>query len=241
MGDVTLPRVFFFNMATPVTFGEQVVRFLGDLHPAVRLPKGISLLDPYRQKEVMELVQQYYSRYYADNRKRVFIWGINPGRLGAGITGIPFTDPPALLQVAGIPNLFVQKPESSATFVHEVMGAFGGIKAFTKSFYMTSVCPLGFVNEGKNFNYYDDPLLQKRMTPFIVQSMERQLAFGARRDVAICLGEGKNLHVLSTLNEKYSWFNQLIGLPHPRFVMQYRRKGKSDFIRRYVAVLQEVS
>ena len=227
-------------MATKLTFGEQVIRFLGDLHPSARLPKGISLLNPYRQKEVMELVQQYYSQYYADTRRRVFIWGINPGRLGAGITGIPFTDPPALSQVAGIPNPFVQKPESSATFVHEVMGAFGGIKAFTTSFYMTSVCPLGFVNEGKNFNYYDDPLLQKRMTAFIVQSIERQLEFGARSDVAICLGEGKNLHVLSTLNEKHRWFEQLIGLPHPRFVMQYRRKEKPNFIRRYISVLQEV-
>lgn len=227
-------------MSPSNSFGDQVVRFLRDLNPSVRLPKGVSLLDPYKQPEVMEILQRYYYKFYADRRSRVFIWGINPGRLGAGITGIAFTDPVALSQVARIANPFQQKPESSATFVHEVIEAFGGIKAFTRAFFLTAVCPLGFVKGGKNYNYYDDKLLQKRMMPFIVRSIESQLTFGARNDVAICLGEGKNLEVLKSLNSEHRWFNHLIGLPHPRFVMQYRRKSKDEYIRRYMEVLKEV-
>lgn len=227
-------------MASTSTFGQKVVRFLEDLHPETRLPRGVSLLDPYQQPEVMDTVRKYYQRYYADRRPRVFLWGINPGRLGAGITGIPFTDPVALTRVAKIPNDFSQKPEASAMFVHEVMEAFGGIKAFTRSFFLTSVCPLGFVKGGKNYNYYDDPLLQKRMTPFIIRSIERQMAFGVRSDVAICLGEGKNYQVLQALNQEHGWFGQLVGLPHPRFVMQYRRTSKTEYILRYVDLLNEL-
>jgi hypothetical protein len=78
------------------------------------------------------------------------------------------------------------------------------------------------------------------MLPFIFESIEKQLEFGARTDVAICLGEGKNLDVLGDLNEKYRWFDRLVGLPHPRFVMQYRRKEKPEYIQRYLSVLHEL-
>ncbi len=42
---------------------------------------------------------------------RYLILGINPGRFGGGITGIPFTDPIRLQNICGIENDF-QKNKS---------------------------------------------------------------------------------------------------------------------------------
>jgi hypothetical protein len=36
------------------------------------------------------------------------------------------------------------------------------------------------------------------------------------------------------LNERYHFFEQIIPLPHPRFIMQYRRKKLDQFIQLYL-------
>ena len=70
--------------------------------------------------------------------------------------------------------------------------------------------------------------------------MLNQLELGIRRDKAICLGEGKNLKFLEKLNRGMSLFREIIPLPHPRWVMQYRYKRKEDFIAAYLEVLQSI-
>jgi hypothetical protein len=47
----------------------------------------------------MKICSSFYQKYYADNKKRSLIIGINPGRFGAGVTGIPFTDPIRLKRI----------------------------------------------------------------------------------------------------------------------------------------------
>ena len=39
--------------------------------------------------------------------------------------------------------------------------------------------------------------------------------------------------------EKYNWFEKITGLPHPRFIMQYKLKFKQDYIENYIQVLQK--
>lgn len=227
-------------MAATSTFAQKNIRFLSNLRPDFKPPRGIEVLVPYASGAVKPVISAYYNRYYDNSHPRVFLFGINPGRFGSGITGISFTDPVQLKQAAGIDHPFEMRAELSAQFIYGVMKAYGGIDAFTADFFLTSVCPLGFTAAGKNYNYYDDPLLERRVRPFVVKTMKQQLNIGARRDLAICIGEGDNFKYFSRLNDAYGWFGRIVPLPHPRWVMQYRRSRMESFINQYVSTLQEV-
>lgn len=220
-----------------IFFSHRVISFLSQLNTAFKCPSGVDILHPYQEAAVQKVVNKYYKKYYTTKNKRIFLFGINPGRMGAGITGISFTDPVHLSNDADIKHPFPMKTELSSQFMHKVFKELGGIEKFSSHFYLTSICPLGFIKEGKNLNYYDSPLLQKRAQPFIVESMLLQIQCGAFTEVAICLGEGQNYKYFKGLNDKQKWFKEIIPLPHPRFIMQYKRKEMNTFISQYVSTL----
>ncbi|MDQ6755476.1 MAG: DUF4918 family protein, partial [Bacteroidota bacterium] len=161
-------------------------------------------------------------------------------RFGAGITGIPFTDPIRLKNICGIDNHFQQKQELSSLFVYDIIHAFGGAEKFYKHFYVTAVSPLGFTRHGKNLNYYDDKHLQNNIKDFVIDSMKKQLKFGINTDVAFCLGDGKNYKYLTKLNDEQKFFDKIIPLSHPRFIMQYKLKKKDEYIQSYLDKLKEL-
>lgn len=164
--------------------------------------------------------------------------GINPGRFGAGITGINFTAPRQLSEDCGIPHHFGNSSELSAEFIYDVVKAYGGPAAFYRYFYLAALSPVGYVRAGKNLNYYDDPLLLQRVKPFILQCLKAQLNFGYHRQVAICIGGDKNFRFLSSLNEEHDFFDEIITVPHPRFIMQYRRPYLDQYRQEYLQALQ---
>jgi hypothetical protein len=221
-----------------MTYGEMIIRFLTGLTPDFSLPAGIGVMNPYEREAARKVVSAFYSKYYPDDTPRTFLLGINPGRFGAGITGISFTDPIRLEEVCGIPNPFDKRQEISSVFIYEMIKAYGGPEKFYGRFYITAVCPLGFVKEGKNINYYDVRELQEAVTPFIVSTIREQLAFGANRERAFCVGEGKNYKFLLNLNKEHHFFEEILPLPHPRFVMQYRYKKRDEYVRKYIEVLR---
>lgn len=216
------------------TFADDILSFLKHLHLDIDLPHGIEVMNPFRDKTTMQVCTQFYKKYYADNTQRRMIIGINPGRFGAGITGVPFTDPIRLKTECGIDNPWPKKQELSSVFVYDVINAFGGKEKFYNTFYITAVSPLGFTRHGKNVNYYDDKNLQADIKGFVVDCMNRQLAFGIDREVAFCLGDGKNFKYLAKLNEEKKFFEKIIPLSHPRFIMQYKLKKKEEYIRSYL-------
>ena len=61
------------------------------------MPKGVVMMNPFQDAYALSLCQKFYTQYYSDTEKRHIILGINPGRLGGGVTGIPFTDPVKLV------------------------------------------------------------------------------------------------------------------------------------------------
>lgn len=220
-------------------WNQSITQFLFSLRLPFTLPKGIEVLDVHQSTEAQKTCTQFYNRFYNDANPRHLLIGINPGRFGGGVTGIPFTDPIRLQQDCGIPNAFTQKQELSSVFMYEMMKAFGSVDLFYRYFYISSVSPLGFVRNGKNLNYYDDAVLMKRIEPFAVNCMQQQLNFGLSTDIVFCIGEGDNLKYLQQLNAKHQWFGQVIGLPHPRFIMQYKLQQKSRYIQKYVQALQQ--
>lgn len=212
---------------------HQILSFLFQLPFSVRLPRGIEVLNPYAHATVQQVCKQFYTMYYPDTGGRTLLLGINPGRYGGGITGIPFTDPVQLQRHCNIATPWKQQEELSARFVWEMIAAMGGPEWFYSRFYISAISPLGFVKAGKNLNYYDDALLLKRIEPFAVECLKRQLDFGLRTDVCYCIGEGDNLRFLNRLNQRYGFFGTIIPLPHPRFIMQYKLRQKADYIQLY--------
>lgn len=211
----------------------KILSFLFNLPFSVHLPPGVQVLNPYSDALVRDVCTQFYNRFYADSRPRTLLLGINPGRHGGGITGIPFTDPVQLQRHCGITTPWKQQEELSARFIWELIAAMGGPHLFYSRFYISAISPLGFVRDGKNLNYYDNPLLLQRIEPFAVQCLQRQLEFGLRTDVCYCIGEGENLRFLQRLNRQHQFFESIIPLPHPRFIMQYKRRQKAAFIALY--------
>ena len=218
-------------------FQEQILDYHFSLRPDIKLPVGIDWLMPYEDPETRKCMTAFYKKFYDDHQPRTLILGINPGRFGAGVTGVPFTDPIRLKQL-GIENSFPLKPELSSVFVYDMIDALGGPEKFYHKFYITSLSPLGFIKGGINYNYYDDKELSRIVRPFILKNIETQLQFGADRSKVYCLGQGKNFEYLSKLNDEYQWWESVIPLPHPRWIMQYRLKRKTEFIEAYRETLK---
>lgn len=210
------------------------------LKPPAHLPDSIQWLYPQQQKEVQYILHRFFKKYYHDDLARVLCLGINPGRFGAGVTGINFTAPRQLARECGIEHGLKDQSEVSAEFIYEMIGQYGGPEQFYRHFFIGAVCPLGLVQDGKNLNYYDDKKLLKELTPFIVQNIEQLVSFPFSRKHCICIGGEKNFRFLSSLNNEYRWFEKIHPLPHPRFVMQYRRKHLQQFVDQYLNVLQHV-
>lgn len=211
-------------------------RFYASL-TAPRVPAGIRVMNPYQDAQTLRYTAAFLDKFFDDSRPRTLVFGINPGRFGAGITGVTFTDPIALADFCGIANNLPRRRELSSVFIYDVIAALGGPESFYGRFVLSAVCPLGFTRHDVNLNYYDVPALKKSVTPFIVASIRRHVAVGGRRDRAIVLGNGQNAKYLNALNEEHGFFDVIDALEHPRFILQYRRKRAAEYVRKYVRVL----
>lgn len=218
------------------SLASQLIHFYETLDPP-SMPKGIGLLRPQTDKKIMDIVKKFFKTYYADKKQRKLILGINPGRFGAGITGINFTAPRQLNENCHIDHPFGNSSELSAEFIYEMIEQYGGTKEFYGDYFIGAMSPLGFVKDGKNINYYDDKKLQAILMPFIITTIQQQLQMGFKPSIVYCIGGEKNFTFLSGLNEKYNFFEKIVPLPHPRFIMQYRRKKKQEYISLYLDTL----
>ncbi len=225
------------------TFAGRVMNFNRELNIDTRLPAGIRAMNPFSENPfALNSADAFYKKFYNDNRKRHLILGINPGRFGAGVTGIPFTDTKRLEQKCGIAISGLSTHEPSSVFIYEVIEAYGGVKEFYRDFYINSPSPLGFVKKNAsgrelNFNYYDSRELQEAVEDFMVECIRKHISMGINTDVAFCLGSGKNFKYLRQLNDRHNFFLSLLPLEHPRYIMQYRSKDKEHFIEKYLNAL----
>jgi hypothetical protein len=223
----------------PPTQATAILEFYNNLSPNFKLPAGVEIMNPFNDAGAWQLAATFYNKFYGDTQLRKYIFGINPGRFGGGVTGVPFTDPIRLQEVCGIENNLARKAELSSLFVYAMIDAYGGPEAFYKDFYITAMSPLGFTKHGVNLNYYDDKELIKDCEPFIIQCIHEQLrSIATTKAVCYCLGEGANYKYFSKLNAKHGFFKKIIPLPHPRWVMQYRRKKIDEFAKLYVEKLR---
>jgi hypothetical protein len=228
------------------TFADKIIEFNRSVDFKGELPNGINIMNPFKgNDDVLSISSSFYKKYYNDNHPRHLILGINPGRFGAGVTGIPFTDSKRLTKECGIKYSGKETHEPSSVFVYEVIAAYGGAEKFYHDFYINSISPLGFTisdvnGKEKNYNYYDSAELTKAVFPFMVENIQKQLAFGVERDICFCFGTGKNEKFLRQLNDKMGFFKTIIALEHPRFVMQYKAKSKQQYIEKYINAFNRI-
>lgn len=230
------------------TWAQRILNANEQFEPETwKLPRGIHALDPFGGSEsdsVRKINEAFYQKFYNDDQPRKLILGINPGRLGAGATGVPFTDTKRMEAICGISAEGMRTHEPSSVFVYEVIEAYGGVERFYNDVFIHSVCPLGFVKEklggGKavNYNYYDDRQLEEAVTPYITKWLNELASWPVRLDQIYCLGSGKNFKFLQKWNKEHQLFGKIIPLDHPRFVMQYRAKRKAEYIDKYLIHLK---
>ncbi|MER3465473.1 MAG: hypothetical protein C4329_14765 [Chitinophagaceae bacterium] len=73
------------------TWTEHLIYFYKNLTPPKRLPNDILWLYPQQDKTVLQVAERFCYRFFNDTRQRKLMLGINPGRFGAGVTGVNFT------------------------------------------------------------------------------------------------------------------------------------------------------
>jgi len=227
----------FGNKLLTMTFAERTIKYFEAIQTPLGLPKGIEVMNPYQNKDVMEICHEFYNKFFKDTKGRRLILGINPGRFGAGVTGIPFTDPIRLEKDCGVKNKFEKRSELSSDFVYRLIAQMGGPEHFYAHFFIGSVSPLGFIKEGKNFNYYDSNDLIHKLKKSIVQNLIDQVGLGITSRRCFCFGQGKNFEYLKFLNNELNLFSEIVPLPHPRWVMQYRRRSMKQEIKKAINIL----
>ena len=220
------------------TFADCAIAYYNALEAPANLSPGIDVMNPYQQPDVQQIVGEFYGKFYSDTNPRVFLLGINPGRFGAGVTGVSFTTPQNLRRYCGIENDLRDTPELSSRFIYQVVEALGGAQAFYGNFFLSSLFPLALTKDGKNYNFYDDRATTTALWPFMTDAVRTQTGFGYDRRVAISLGR-KNETYLHRLNDEHGFFDRIIALDHPRFILQYKSKAIDQYLDQYIATLYD--
>lgn len=224
-----------------MTKAEEILQFYDSLNlQDEELPQDVKVMNPYSgaSPEVKAVIGEFYHKYYNDQNPRGLILGINPGRLGAGVTGIPFTDSHRLRENCNI-EFPGETRETSAAFVYDVIEAYGGAKAFYQKWFIGAVSPLGFIHKNEkgnwvNYNYYDDKKLELATRSYIIRNLKLQKQLCGNPTSCVVFGTGKNYKYLSNLNKEEKLFEEIIPLAHPRYIMQYKLKKKDDYVDRFL-------
>ncbi|GAL86002.1 hypothetical protein NIASO_03695 [Sporocytophaga myxococcoides] len=226
-----------------ITFADKVIDFNRHLKFEGSLPNGFHVLNPYMDNpETMDVMKQFYYKYYNDQVQRRFIIGINPSRHGAGVTGVPFTDTKRLEKVCGIVMNSAYTHEVSSVFMYEMIAEYGGAEAFYKDYYINSPFPLAIIRQtedGKwlNANYYDDSALFDMVKEFMIMSLKKHISLGLDTSEVYVLGM-KNAEYIGKLNKEAKLFDRIKILEHPRYIQQYKSKQKQLYINKYMLALK---
>jgi hypothetical protein len=226
------------------TYAHNVIDFNRTLDFKGKLPKGFDVLNPYLDNpETMDVMAQFYNKFYNDSNQRKFIIGINPSRHGAGVTGVPFTDTKRLQSACGITMKSARTHEVSSVYLYDVIKEYGGATTFYSDFYINSPFPLAIVRNTKrdiwlNANYYDDRFLYESVKDFMIESLKKHIELGINTDKVYVLGK-KNAQFLQKINQEAQLFGEMIVLEHPRYIQQYKSRDKQLFIDKYLLALTD--
>lgn len=187
---------------------------------------GISVL---REFENNIAVSKHFAKAYCSSqRPSVVLCGINPGRLGAGKTGVPFLDFSSLSKL--LPDIDRRDAERSAQFFFEVVEYFGA-KAFYSTFHVTNISSVGYERAGSNVNYYDLP---EQALKYVLSAFGEEI--NAVQPTAIISLAGS---VHATVRKLFSESSIDISLclPHPNYCAFPKHRDRCKD--RYIEVLSQ--
>ena len=173
-----------------------------------------------------ENILEFDRKFYATDKPKTVLCGINPGRLGAGKTGIPFIDFKSLAML--IPNIERGDTERSAQFFFEIVSHFGA-QNFYRSFYVTNVSWLGYAKGTKNINFDKLPLSTKEA----VISLFRDEMNYIKPTTVISMADIVNEAIKSVLGPSVQTD---IVLPHPNYCAFPKNKEKCK--KQYIEILE---
>jgi len=220
------------------TFADRAINYFLNIKPPAKLSPSIKIINPYEHIEVKRIAEQFYKKFFSDNNERIFVFGINPGRFGGGLTGISFTDPVTLREYCGIENSLGNRTELSSKFIYKFISEYGGVNKFFTKYFLSALFPLAIIKNGNNYNYYDEPELINSFKPYIISSIKEQTAIGAKKDYAICLGR-KNFNFFMKINDELNLYKQIFVLDHPRYIMQYKTKSIKKYLQEYFRIFRD--
>ncbi len=203
-------------------------RYLND-HAFLRLlgEHDTCVLSDFLLKDGQAAIDAFWKTYYPEGPPRTVICGLNPGRFGAGQSGIPFMDFLSLSQL--LPGLHRLDSERSAGFFFRVVQAYGAAEFF-REFYVTNVASVGFIRHGKNLNY---PALPWQAVEVVERNFlaEMEIVQPAR---IISLGRDVHKTVRKLLGARVECETCL---PHPAWVATYRSASMEEWVARYLAAI----
>jgi hypothetical protein len=171
---------------------------------------------------------RFAEEYCSNQSPNVVLCGINPGRLGAGKTGVPFLDFSSLSKL--FEDVYRHDEERSAQFFFEVIEYFGA-KSFYSTFHVTNISSVGFERAGANVNYYDLP---EKALRYIYSRFSGEIK--AVQPTAIISLSGA---VHSTVKHLFSGSSIDISvcLPHPNYCAFPKQRDRCKAL--YVEVLSQ--
>jgi len=173
-----------------------------------------------------QVMEDFWRRFYPEELPRRVICGLNPGRFGAGLTGVPFTDFQTLSR--WMPSVEGQDTEPSAQFFAKIVDAIG-VDSFFQRFYVTNVSAVGYVKDGRNLNYHDLPADALEV---VEQNFTEEMRLVAPTRV-VALGK----HAYATVKKTLPSDIDITYLAHPSWIMTYRRRELDAWVQRYVGAL----
>lgn len=191
---------------------------------------NIGIIDDFKYN--IENIQKFYDKYYSKKIPKTVICGINPGRFGAGKTGIPFIDFKSLSKLIDCKES--EYSENSAGFIFDVIELYGR-EAFFDNFYLTNFCSIGFIKDSKNFNYYYGlpEMASKTIEKNFIEEM-RIVAPSAIISLSVDVQDSvSKLSDFSTLKKDR--------LPHPSWVTTYRSNDICYWRDKYLGTLKRYS
>ncbi len=221
------------------TFAKRAIEFNSSLNYTGELPEDFQVINPFMDNpETKRVMEDFYSKYYSDNNERKFIIGINPGRHGAGTTGVPFTDTKRLSSVCGINMNSAYTHEVSSVFIYDMIEQYGGAERFYNNFFINSPFPLAIIrrnekNKWVNANYYDDQSLFNMTKSYMLATLKQEIKLGLNSNEVYVLGK-KNADYIKKIVREEQLFTKITTLEHPRYIQQYKSKEKQLYIDKYL-------
>lgn len=178
----------------------------------------------------MENIQKFCDKYYSNGVPFRVICGMNPGRLGAGKTGIPFIDFNSLSKL--LDDVSNEDSEKSAGFIFDVIEEFGR-ERFFDNFYLTNFCSVGFMKNGANYNF---DCLPNQLLEIVKNNFYEEMEVVKPKSVLSLSVSVQNS--VCTLLQNATILKER--LPHPSWVMTYRSKSADKWKGKYLSTMEKL-